>query len=75
MADRPQIIRAGDNRNWLNACPHTGGPLAPDGIVPLSRDGQHLVCMTHGALFRLSDGLCIAGPCAGQSLTPAPQAD
>ena len=57
---------------WRNACPHTGGPLAQPGTLPLSRDGRHLVCQTHGALFRIEDGLCIAGPCAGTRLSPVP---
>ena len=26
-------------------------------------------CATHGALFRLVDGLCVYGPCAGEYLT------
>jgi len=27
-------------------------------------------CATHGALFRIRDGYCVAGPCAGQGLIP-----
>ena len=26
-------------------------------------------CATHGALFLIENGECVAGPCAGQSLT------
>jgi nitrite reductase/ring-hydroxylating ferredoxin subunit len=59
-------------RAWRNLCPHSGGPLARPGETPLSRDGTHLVCATHGALFRVTDGLCVAGPCQGASLTPWP---
>jgi len=29
-------------------------------------------CATHGALFLIENGECIAGPCAGQSLTAVP---
>lgn len=58
-------------KRYINACPHTGVPLAPPGETPLSRDGLHLVCTLHGALFRIEDGYCIAGPCEGQSLQPA----
>ena len=58
-------------RGYQNACPHTGGPLCPPGLTPLSRDGAHLVCTTHGALFRVQDGVCVAGPCVGLRLTPA----
>jgi nitrite reductase/ring-hydroxylating ferredoxin subunit len=30
--------------------------------------GKVLMCHSHGALFRPDDGLCILGPCYGQSL-------
>jgi len=35
-------------------------------------EGRHLVCSTHGAVFRPEDGYCLAGPCAGESLEPVP---
>ena len=52
---------------WLNICPHAGRRLdwAP-GRFLLSK-GQ-LVCAAHGATFETDAGLCIAGPCRGQSL-------
>jgi nitrite reductase/ring-hydroxylating ferredoxin subunit len=55
---------------YENACPHMGTPLnfLPDRFF--DRAGQHLLCATHGALFRVADGFCIAGPCAGKSLKP-----
>lgn len=55
---------------YVNACPHVGTPLdwVPDRFM--APDGEHLACATHGALFRVEDGYCVAGPCAGQSLTP-----
>ena len=54
-------------RAWLNVCPHQGRRLD---YVPgkFLVDGETLVCAAHGATFRLADGLCIAGPCRGQSL-------
>lgn len=55
---------------YINSCPHTGGPLD---WVPhrfLNLDGELIQCATHDALFRIEDGVCIAGPCAGRSLTP-----
>lgn len=57
---------------YVNSCPHTGAPLE---IVPdrfLNADGSHIICSTHGALFRIADGYCVAGPCAGDCLTAAP---
>jgi len=53
---------------YLNSCPHTGGPLD---WVPgrfLSLDRKHIQCATHDALFQIQDGICIAGPCTGDTL-------
>lgn len=55
---------------YENLCPHAGTPLnwLPDRF--LTRDGRHLLCATHGAEFRIQDGYCVKGPCAGKSLRP-----
>jgi nitrite reductase/ring-hydroxylating ferredoxin subunit len=55
---------------YVNSCPHTGTPLEwlPDQFM--SEDGGHILCHTHGALFRIEDGYCVAGPCAGDALRP-----
>ena len=55
---------------YVNVCPHTGPPLdwQPDDFM--SEDGCHIMCHTHGALFEVEGGFCIAGPCAGDQLTP-----
>lgn len=60
----------GQIRAYLNNCPHLNIPLnwQPDAFM--STEETHIQCSTHGALFELEDGLCIAGPCRGQSLTP-----
>jgi nitrite reductase/ring-hydroxylating ferredoxin subunit len=62
------VRRAGELRAYLNACPHQGTPLEtfPDRF--LNEDGSLFVCSTHGARFRLEDGFCVSGPCAGKSL-------
>ena len=63
------LHRDGDAvRAWLNICPHAGRRLdwAPGQFLK-SREG-HLVCAVHGATFELSGGLCVAGPCRGESL-------
>ena len=59
---------------YINSCPHTGGPLdwMPDHF--LSLDKQYIQCATHAALFRLQDGVCVAGPCTGERLTAVPAA-
>jgi nitrite reductase/ring-hydroxylating ferredoxin subunit len=67
------VHREGDVvRGYVNSCPHIGSPLdwAPDRFI--APDGFHLMCATHGALFRPADGYCVAGPCTGDSLEPAP---
>jgi len=57
---------------YRNHCPHLGLLLEwmPDQF--LDRDGEYIQCATHGALFRVKDGICISGPCPGESLTPVP---
>ena len=54
-----------------DACPHMGTPLAflPDRYF--DRDGRSLLCATHWARFRVEDGFCMSGPCAGCSLSRA----
>ncbi|HYM02347.1 MAG TPA: Rieske (2Fe-2S) protein [Stellaceae bacterium] len=51
-----------------NSCPHMGTPLnfLPDQFF--DRERAHLLCSTHGALFRVEDGLCLDGPCLGKRL-------
>lgn len=59
-------------RAYLNRCPHQFTPLE---IMPgrfLDRENKHLLCATHGATFRINDGFCLSGPCAGQALTEIP---
>lgn len=53
---------------YENSCPHMGSSLefAPDQF--LAPDRQHFRCSTHGALFQLEDGQCVAGPCFGHAL-------
>jgi nitrite reductase/ring-hydroxylating ferredoxin subunit len=55
---------------YVNSCPHRSTPLdwLPDRF--LDRGGVHILCATHGALFRIADGFCLSGPCAGASLSP-----
>ena len=64
-------IRQGDAVHvYVNSCPHIGTPLewTPDRF--LSADGSRIVCATHGAEFRISDGDCLRGPCFGERLEP-----
>jgi nitrite reductase/ring-hydroxylating ferredoxin subunit len=57
---------------FVNTCPHAGHPLnfRPDKF--LTPDRNLILCASHGALFTRDEGLCIAGPCPGQSLRRVP---
>ena len=60
------VVRAGaELRAYVNRCPHAGHPLnlLPDRFFT-----------PDGALFEKLTGYCVAGPCAGRSLTPVPLA-
>ena len=57
---------------YVNYCPHAGHPLNMRPNRFLTPDGNLILCGSHGALFARDNGLCIAGPCAGQSLEPVP---
>jgi nitrite reductase/ring-hydroxylating ferredoxin subunit len=65
------VVRSGDTvRGYVNRCPHAGHPL---NLLPhrfLTPDRALILCSSHGALFEKSSGYCVAGPCAGRSLTP-----
>ena len=69
------LIRRGDAVfGYVNVCPHLFTPLEwqPDDF--LDDSGQFIICATHGALFQIEDGACVAGPCQGDSLTKLPLA-
>jgi nitrite reductase/ring-hydroxylating ferredoxin subunit len=61
---------AGVARAYLNLCRHLPIPL-DGGSRQFLFDGQ-LQCGTHGARYRLRDGLCTSGPCRGASLFALP---
>lgn len=65
------VVRVGEAvRGYVNRCPHAGHPL---NLLPhrfLTTDATLIVCSSHGALFEKGTGYCVAGPCAGHSLTP-----
>lgn len=70
IVDIVVLRRGGAVYGYRNDCPHTGTPLnwVDDRFMTLDR--KYILCATHGAEFRVEDGYCIAGPCAGDSLTP-----
>lgn len=57
---------------YVNRCRHMTTPLDFVRDQFLSEDGRHLMCYTHGALYEPATGLCVAGPCKGESLYRLP---
>jgi len=53
---------------YRNLCRHLPVPLDGGTGDFLSDDGGHLICGTHGAVYRVNDGYCVDGPCAGLAL-------
>lgn len=63
----------GGVRAYKNECRHL--PVRLDERDPRELwDSRrtHLVCSSHGARYRPSDGLCVAGPCRGSHLRQLP---
>ena len=65
------VRKDGALHGYVDVCPHAGWPLA---IMDnyLTRQKDRLLCAGHGALFRIEDGHCTSGPCAGQALEAWP---
>jgi nitrite reductase/ring-hydroxylating ferredoxin subunit len=62
------LLRRGDQVHaYINVCPHAGRRLdyAP-GKFLLKHDT--LICAVHGATFKQTSGVCVAGPCCGDQL-------
>jgi len=58
-------------RAYLDVCPHYGRTqLAWRRDAYLTADASAIRCSAHNAIFRIADGVCTAGPCLGQGLTP-----
>jgi naringenin degradation protein FdeD len=67
------IVRTADGvAAYVNTCPHAGHPLNFRPHKFLTPDRNLILCASHGALFARDNGLCIAGPCPGQSLRAVP---
>ena len=70
-AFRIVLFRLGE-RVWAyhNCCPHFSLPLNYEPDLFHVLDGGLLMCAHHASMFRIEDGDCIDGPCAGARLTP-----
>ena len=67
------VVRQGDDVfAYQNYCMHLGHPLnwMPDSF--LTRERANIICSSHGAIYEISTGLCIAGPCLGKRLRSLP---
>lgn len=63
------IRRDGQVYVYRNRCPHRGVALEWHEDKFLDPSASLIQCATHGALFLIESGECVAGPCEGQSLT------
>ena len=63
------VRREGQVYVYKNRCPHRGVPLEWQPDQFLDPSASLIPCATHAALFLIETGECVAGPCAGQSLT------
>lgn len=64
------VVRLGaDLFAYRNYCKHAGHPLnwKPDQF--LTKDKRQIICASHGALYDIASGECVAGPCPGATLT------
>lgn len=65
------VKKHGEIHCYRNLCPHLGTPLEWQEDDFLDYDGELIQCASHGALFVIDTGECVAGPCSGDWLTPA----
>jgi nitrite reductase/ring-hydroxylating ferredoxin subunit len=65
------VVRRNNNVHaYVNRCPHAGHPLSWQPTDFLSPDETLILCRSHGAIFEISTGNCVAGPCNGRGLQP-----
>ena len=63
------VVRQGDDVfAYQNLCMHVGHPLNWKPHSFLTRDGDQIMCASHGALYDIASGICVAGPCPGKEL-------
>lgn len=72
LPDNPvfAVRKDGEIYVYKNVCPHLGVALEFMENEFLDQDGALIECSTHGALFEIESGHCLAGPCQGENLTP-----
>ncbi len=63
------VVRQGEEVfAYQNFCAHAGHPLnwKPDSF--LTKDNRAIICASHGAMYDIKSGKCIAGPAGGRKL-------
>jgi nitrite reductase/ring-hydroxylating ferredoxin subunit len=66
------VRRGSDAFGFHNRCPHAGHELNLRAHEFLTREGDLILCRSHGARFRIEDGFCVLGPCVGAALRSLP---
>ena len=66
------VNHGGSYYAYVNRCRHMATPLDFVRDEFVSEDGRFLRCYTHGALYEFATGLCVDGPCKGESLHRLP---
>ena len=67
------LLRSGEHVwGYHNRCPHNSMPLNYEPDTFHVFDAEVLMCAHHTAMFRITDGECFDGPCAGARLTAVP---
>lgn len=63
------VVRKGDSvYAYQNFCVHVGHPLNWSPNRFLTKDGNAIICASHGATYEIESGYCYAGPGSGRSL-------
>ena len=63
------VVRQGDAVfAYQNFCMHAGHPLNWSPNKFLTKDKAAIICASHGAMFEIETGDCIAGPASGRAL-------
>ncbi len=66
------VLQHGVVHAYQNRGPHAGHALNLRPNEFMDPTGTWLACRSHGALFDLASGACVAGPCVGDALRRIP---
>ncbi len=63
------VVRQGDDiYAYQNVCAHVGHPLNWSPNRFLTKDNSAIICASHGAIYDIQTGQCVAGPAGGRAL-------